>query len=262
MILAATCATLASLLAANPQGGMTVTLEGDCGPIEIAQSFPTRVTIAAEHATVKGLALTGRNITWRGGILTATDGMAGNARRGYAVYVGGQDITVTQATITDARMGMVITNARNIRVASNRFWRLRSDGLHTSRTVNLTIESNDFSEFIPLPTDHPDAIQMRDGVTNARIRGNVVRGEAQGIAQMDTTGDLPLALITISGNRVSVAMYHQITLGNCTSCRIEGNLVRRGHPERKAVIRAGQATRCGNDVQDEPGDGACSTVSL
>lgn len=255
MIFAA-CASLAAILA-TAQGGETIALEGDCGPIEIAQSFPRRVTIAAEHATVKGLALTGRNITWRGGILTATDGMTGTARRGYAVYVSGQDITVSSATITDARMGMVVTNARNVGVYNSRFWRLRSDGLHTSRTVNLSIEGNTFSDFRPLATDHPDAIQMRDGVTNARIRGNVVRGDAQGIAQMDTTGDLPLALITISGNRVSVAMYHQITLGDCTGCGIEGNVVRRGHPERKAVIRAGSAVRCGNDVQDEKPDAPC-----
>lgn len=255
-ILAATCTTLAAMLA-TAQGGETIALEGDCPSIEIAATPPKRVTIAAEHATVKGLVLSGGNVTWRGGIITAPEGMTGTARAGYAVTITGRDIAVSDATITDARMGMVITGARNVGVFNNRFWRLRSDGLHTSRTVNLTVRGNDFAGFLPIAGDHPDAIQMRDGVVNTRIEENVVRGNAQGIGQMDMAGDLPLLGVLVARNRLAVEQYHTITLTSCTGCRIEGNLVRRGREDRKAVIRAGEAVRCGNDVQDDKSDGTC-----
>lgn len=281
-ILAATCATLAAMLAAA-QPGDTVKLQGDCGEIVVANRFPRVVTIDARKANVKGLRITGANITILGGVFAAPAGMDGFAGGGYAIDIrGARDIRITSALVTNAKKGIVLAEARNVTIDANHFWRLREDGIIVSRTENLVIERNRFTEFQPRPThcnvggvvtqglakracagtwtdgNHADAVQMRDGVVNARIRSNTAEGDMQGgIGQFDTTGDAPLERVLIEGNRVKVSGFHSITLDSCIGCAIRNNIVRRGHPERRAVIRPGTATRCGNDAQDEKSDGAC-----
>lgn len=255
MILAS-CATLSALIA-SAQGGETFRLEGACGSIEIARDFPSAVTIEAPSASVRGLVLSGSNIVWRGGTIAAPAGMAGTAGEGYAVHIIGRRIAVEGALITDARMGMVIAGAAEIAIRGNRFWRLRSDGINVSRTEGLVVSGNSFTEMRPGPGDHPDAVQLRDGVRDAMIEYNWVRGDTQGIAQMDKKGDAPLERIVVRRNSVQVEQYHAVTLSECRECRIEDNAVRRGRPDRKAVIRAGEAARCGNAAEDEKRDRRC-----
>ena len=280
-ILAATCATLAAILA-TAQPGDTVKLSGDCGEIAVANRYRARVTIDASKASVAGLKLSGTNIAWVGGVLVAPDGMDGFASRGYAVVIAGTGIRLSKALITDAKKGIVIDRARNVVVDNNKFWRLREDGIIASRLVNAQFDDNAFSAFLPRKTrceladgtvtegvaqrdcagtwtdgNHADAIQMRNGVISARIRRNTIAGDMQGIGQFDTTGDLPLERVLIEGNRVAGSQFHQITLYDCLGCRIERNVVRRGDPSRRAVIRPGTATTCGNDVEGERPDPLC-----
>lgn len=280
-ILAATCLTLQAMLALA-QPGETVKLEGDCGEITIANRFPRVVTIDASKASVKGLRLTGENITWLGGVLVAPDGMDGFAARGYAVTIGGTNIRLAFALITDAKKGMVIDQARNVTVEQNKFWRFREDGIIASRWVNGSIEGNVFSEVQPRPTrcdvagtvteglpqrdcrgtwtdgSHADGVQLRNGVVNVRIRLNSVAGDFQGgIGQYGTTGDLPIERVLIEANAMRVTGYNSVTLEDCLGCRIERNAIARGTPGRRVPIRPATATHCGNEVEGEKADGGC-----
>jgi Right handed beta helix region len=222
--------------------------------------------------------VTGGNIRWRGGRLAAKDGAHGFAGNGYAVriYNGAANVNFEGVTVTAAKKGIVIDQARNISIVDSRFVALGEDGMIVSRVNGLTVARNQFGQTIGKPTEcmvngrtqlavirrncagvwkdgyHADALQMRNGVVNARISDNLVEGKTQGLTQMDTTGDAPLQNVTIERNIVRTDNYHHITLGNCIGCVITGNRVERAVGSQiKAVIRPGTARRCGNTAQDE-----------
>lgn len=283
MPILATCASLAAVLA-TANGGETIALRGNCQTIKIVRVFPKTVTIDAEKAQVGGLVLNGANIRWSGGRLSAPDGLDGRGPLGYAVLIrGGRNIRIERAVVTAAKKGMVVDKARDVAIDRVQFTRLREDGIIASQTSGLTVTNSLFAGSIPHPTrcqlpsgaivtglprrdckgiwsdgNHADAVQMRNGVNNVRIANNIVRGQTQGIAQMATVGDAPLTRVVIENNRVETSAFHQITLGDCADCTIRNNIVRREKGwEKRAVIRAGKATRCGNQAQDEARDGAC-----
>lgn len=277
MTLTATCATIAAMLA-SAQGGEVITLKGNCGPVTIARRYPRQVTINGTGATVAGLVVSGSNVRWRGGTLSAKGGAHGFAGNGYGVLIHQRaaNIALEGVTVTAAKKGIVIDEARNISVVDSRFTAVGEDGMIVSRVNGLTIARNKFGQTIGKPTEclvngkirfalpkrdcagvwkdgyHPDAVQMRNGVVNAVISGNLVEGKIQGITQMDTTGDAPLENIVIKSNIVRTDNYHHITLGNCIGCAITNNIVQRAAgSQKRAIIRPGMARRCGNKVQDE-----------
>lgn len=278
----ATCATLAAVLAAAP-GGSTIALRGDCARVTIARSFPSMVTVDASKARVSGLALRGANLRWVGGTLSAPGGPDAKGPPGYALLIAGRNIRLEGATVTGARKGIVIDKASNVAIDRVKFWRLREDGIIASQTKGLTVTNSQFTESLPRPSvctgpdgrrtegvgkrncrgewidgNHADAVQMRHGVTDARIAFNTISGPTQGITQMDTTGDAPLQRVVIENNRIETSAFHQITLTECTDCVIRSNRVRAEKGwARRAVIRPGRATRCGNDVADDLPDRAC-----
>ena len=283
MPILATCASLAAVLA-SADGGEAISLRGDCPTIIIARAYPRPVIIDAGKSRVDGLVLSGANIRWSGGTISAPGGMDANGPAGYAVLIrGARNIRVERAVVTGAKKGMVIDKARNVTIARVEFTRLREDGIIASRTAGLTVASSSFADFLPRPSrcispagvvatavarrdctgtwidgNHADAVQLRDGVSDARIAGNSVRGPIQGITQMDTRGDAPLARVVVEGNRIETSAYHQITLTECADCSIRRNVVRRERGwDKRAIIRPGKAERCGNDTQDEARDPAC-----
>ena len=284
MLIAATCSTFAAMIA-YASGGDTISLTGNCGTIEISRQFPSTVYIDATKATVQGLRITGSRVHWWGGRISAPGGMDAIGLPGYAVKISGQGIRVKSAIITNAKKGMVIDQASSVLVDRNQFWRLREDGIIASRTSKLTVSLNKFSESKPLPTrcvlssgavvlglasrdcggtwtdgNHADAVQMRDGMTDVTIADNTVSGETQGMAQMDTSGDLPLRNIVIRNNTIVTDGYHRITLTTCYGCAITNNVVKKAlGSTKKAVILPGSASRCGNFAEDEKvSDGPCA----
>lgn len=276
MLIAATCNTFLAMIA-YASGGDTITLTGNCGTIEISRQFPSTVYIDATKATVQGLRISGSRVHWWGGRISAPGGMDAIGVPGYAVKITGQAIRVKSAIITNARKGMVIDQASSVLVDRNQFWRLREDGIIASRTSKLTVLLNNFSESKPLPSrcvlsdgtvvlglasrdcggtwtdgNHADAVQMRNSMTDVTIADNTVSGETQGMAQMDTTGDLPLRNVVIRNNTIVTDGYHRITLTACYDCAIRNNVVRKAlGSTKKAVILPGLATRCGNFAEDE-----------
>lgn len=283
MFIAATCTTIAAMLS-YASGGDTITLTGNCGQIEISKTYAKALTIDAAGAKVRGLRITGQNVVWNGGVISAPGTLDTTGPNGYAVKISGRNIVLKGATITAAKKGLVIDGAVAVRIEKNRFWRLREDGIIASDSKALTVTHNSFSESRPLPStctaphggvtyglaarkcagtwkdgNHADAVQMRNGIENAFIAHNTVQGETQGIAQMDTAGDRPLRAVTIRSNTIATDGYHRITLTQCLGCVIRDNTVRKAPGStKKAVILPGKATRCGNFAEDEKvSDGVC-----
>lgn len=275
----ATCTTLAAILAAA-QGGETITLAkgSDCPTVIIKRHFPKRVSVNADGAVVRGLWVRdGGNLLWKSGRIEAAKGMTGAGAEGYAVQLlRAADVQLEGVLVTNARMGVVIDGGQRITITDSRLWRLRSDGVHAARVDGLTVARNRFSETQPVPGrcamgesitssvarrdcrgawidgDHPDAIQVRDGVRNLTIAYNNIRGMTQGAAQMAATGAAPLINVVVEHNDVAVDAYHPITMGNCTNCRIRFNTVKRspGSTKKARIIAGPGVVECGNTVQD------------
>lgn len=283
----ATCATIAAALA-SAKGGETITLRGECGVVKVAKAFPddAPLTIDATGSTLS-LEVTNkaRNIILRGGTLRATGGTTGVAMAGYGALIRGARITFEGVGVTASKKGIVTDQASAVSVLNSRFYGLGDDGIIANLTAGLDVRGNTFVDFRPTPTtcttptsvvrglssraciaqggtwrdgSHPDAVQMRNAVTDATIADNVVFADIQGFAQMDSKGDLPLQRITIARNRVTAGGHHITLGGNCVDCRIEANVVARYRADGyKAVVRPGSARRCGNVVQDEKPDSGC-----
>lgn len=281
MTIAATCATIALALA-SAKGGETINLKGDCGPMTVAKVYPKQVTVNAGGATVRGLVIRATNLRWRSGTLAASGGYAAPSGAGYGVLIrGAAKVRIEGVLVTDANRGIVIDNSRDVTIADSRFARYGADAIIASAVKGFTVVRNRFSQVIGKATEcttaggvvyglakrdcagawvdgwHADATQMRNGITDALIADNVVEGMTQGITQMDSVGDAPLERVQVERNRVSADAHH-ITLTDCLGCTIRGNIVRRFPGSKwRAVIRAGMARRCENDVQDEKPDGGC-----
>ncbi len=282
MSISATCATILGVLAAA-KGGEAIALKGDCPRITITRSYSRPVTIQADGASVRGLAITGgRNISWRGGTISAPQGPHAAGPDGYGVLIrDAAKVSITGAVITNAKKSVVLDGAREVTINDNRFQHYGEDGVIASNTKGLTILRNTFADQIGKPTEctaagkitlglsrrdcvalggawvdgyHNDAVQMRNGVADVLIAHNQVEGRTQGITQMDKKGDAPLENVRIEFNTVRTDGYHPITLGTCVSCSIRQNEVRRAKgSSKKSVIRAQPGTMvCGNTVPDMP----------
>jgi nitrous oxidase accessory protein NosD len=274
-IVTATPATLPAALAAAAPGDTIKLAAGDYAPVAIKRrSFAPGILIDARRATVAGVNIEGSaGIRWMGGTLRASGGMDGNAAAGYAVrLVESADVTVQGVTITLARKGMMLAGGRNIAIRGNSFTGLREDGIIATRTARLTISRNNFTDFRPWPTscaadgaityggprracagvwkdgNHPDAIQIYDGIDGALITGNTITGGMQGIGQMGNATSKPMQGVQVTGNTVRTAAYHSISLYDCARCRITGNDIGNLTPGRKSPVRflAPGTTACGN----------------
>ena len=289
-MISATCATIAAILA-SASGGETIRLAtGTCAPITVARNYASRVLVDATGATLKGLRVTGGgNLTWRGGTIQAADGAAGVAVGGYGVYLrGATNVTIENVKLTAAKKAMVLDGATLIVIANNLFDKVGEDGIIASGSSRVNVIGNIFQNTLGKPTVctflngtapglsqrdcvargglwvdgyHPDAIQMRNGMNGVLVSGNTVKGDSQGITQMDTPGDAPLRSVQIDRNTVAVDAGHSITLGdNCVNCTIRWNTVTRGVGSTfKTAVRPGAALACGNKVQDvQTGTAACA----
>jgi hypothetical protein len=276
---------MALLISAH--GGETINLKrgSECSKLTIKRTYPSAVTINAEGSVVHGLIITGGNIRWRAGTITAPGGIHGVAGDGYgALLRGAVNVRFAGVLFTAADRGIVLDRAKHIDVADSRFLQLGSDGIIANASQQLVISGNRFGETNATPTHcatatsiaiglsrrdciarggswkdgtHPDAVQMRNGVTDVLLTSNVVEGKTQGLTQMDTIGDAPLERIRIERNTITTDAGHKATLKRCIDCFIRWNVIKRPPGSTwKAVIVPGSATVCGNTT--EKPDPACS----
>jgi hypothetical protein len=289
---AATCATLPAAVATAP-GGSTINLAkgSACENLVLKRTVPGQVTINAGRSIARGVTFGGSGIYWRSGAIVAPKGVTGKAGEVYGVLIRGyvgkptSKIRIEGVAFGLSRKAIVIDTASDITITKNRFDGVGEDGVIASAVTRLTVTGNTFRNVVGKPTScttaggvipglarrdceaqggawtdgfHADAVQMRNGVTDALIADNDINADTQGITQMDTIGDAPLVRVRVERNSVTATIHH-ITLGaNCVDCLIRGNTIRRYKPTSyKAVIRPGAARRCANDTVDEPRDVAC-----
>lgn len=285
-LIAATCAGIAAALASAP-GGSVIKLSGDCPAVTIVRDYTPAITIDAGTATVRGLAIRGAGVLWRGGTLRAPNGMDARGPSGYGAYVrGARRITFEDATFTDARKGLVIDQSDDVKVRKSRFVALREDGIIASATRNLEVIRSEFTGSLPKPStcalaggvenglrrrdcdarggawadgNHADAVQLRDAIVGAVIGWNRIEGETQAIGQMDAPTDRPLADVQIVGNHIRTTSGHSITLGHCEGCSIIDNDVARVGPGKTVLRFKPEMTKaCGNRVANGgPGRERC-----
>ena len=272
--IAATCATIAAILM-SAQGGEVISFKGDCQQVKISRVFPKRVTVNAGGSKVRGLVITGGNVRWRSGSIVAPGGAFASGGSGYGVTLrGAVNVRLDGVLITDANRGIVMDNAKSITIADSRFLKLGADGIIANASQGVQIARNLFAEVLGKPTEcsvanavqlglsqrdcltlggswkdgyHPDAVQLRNGMKDVAIIGNVVEGATQGLSQMDSPADAPLERVRIEHNTILTDAGHKATLKKCIDCFIRWNTIRRPEGSTwKAVILPGSATVCGN----------------
>ena len=276
--------TLAQTLDTARPGDTIVLQSGNYRNIVIKRIFATPITVDASGSTIRGLAISGGGVVWKSGTIIAPKGTNGVGPDVYGALVTGTNVTFSGVTFSSSRKALVLDRAKKITISDSFFRGVGEDGIIASRTEGLTVVRNTFDRTVGKPTSctipsgvvrglsrrdcqkrrgrwidgfHADAVQMRNGVTDALIADNVVNANTQGLTQMDTIGDAPLRRFRNERNSVT-ATIHQVTLGACIDCVIRANMIRRYRPaNHRAIIRPGRAKRCENDTVDEPRDGRC-----
>jgi hypothetical protein len=280
MALLATCLSIGAVLA-SAKGGEQIRLTGRCASIQIDRQYGAPISIDASGALVRGLTIKGGNIRWSGGTIEAPEGPYAGGPNGYAVNLmrGAANISFDNVLFTNANRGIRADGINGLSVTNSRFLELGSDGIIASASSNLLIAGNRFADTKARPTqcatvdgvqlglsrracvaeggtwkdgDHPDAVQLRHGVKDARLAKNVVEGRTQGLSQMAGRGDDPLERIVIEDNVIITDFPHKASLSACTDCVVRRNTARRPKGSKwKAYFSSGPAFRCGN-IEDDP----------
>ncbi len=279
-----TCAGLAAAISAALSGA-TITLEpgSDCSAFRVRdRDFGNAgLTLVLDGATVRGIEiLRSKGVRVQGGTLRAPDGLYGAGKLGYSMRIKDSAyVTVQDAVITDARIGMVIGDSSNIRVRDNEFSGLRSDGVDIVRTSHTLVENNRMFDFTPIPRtctysdgtvlvawisqancegdggvwvdgDHPDGVQMWDSVTDVRVIGNELSGDMQGIGRLGPLGS-GIFRIVVDDNRMNLRFPRGISLEDCNDCQAVGNDVQSnddGQYPTRILTTGSTGTFCGNVV--------------
>jgi parallel beta-helix repeat protein len=225
-------------------------LEGLITDLRITENFDDPVTYIAHDATIKGLTITGSNVSIVGGNIEAIDGSDGRGTLGYGINLrGAKNIRLSGLRIRNSDRGIVVDNCDGLIVDSCDV-SVRQDGIIANRGQNYQFTNNRFHGFYPRPTtckigdeirtglsrrdceaiggawtdgDHSDAIQIRNGIRNMVIAGNRIEGIHQGIGQMDGSTDLPLDNVLVIGNDVRVTGFHSVTIPRCSNLQVIGN---------------------------------------
>ncbi|MES3026271.1 MAG: right-handed parallel beta-helix repeat-containing protein [Pseudomonadota bacterium] len=128
--------------------------------------------------------------------------------------IGVQDssnIRITNSEFQQLARGISVSRSSDIVVSGNDLHDLRTTGFVAAEVVGIKISDNSFTNFKPLPDDHPDAIQfMTSGTTtvsrNIEILNNIITkgtgAPTQGIFLRDEVGTLHYENLTIAGNMV------------------------------------------------------------
>lgn len=282
------CAALAIALA-NPVGGQSYTLAEDCRgragkpALVIRNVFRRPVSITAHGRTVYGIVFDGGgNLRWTGGRIEAPGGsgsqQTGTGPAHYGILLRrAQDVVFDAVSLSNARKAIVFSDeSRGLTVVNSRCFGEVEDCLIASGGQGLVFSRNHAGPFTthhgrclagarPAPALsrrtclgrgarwqggwHSDVVQLRNGIRDVVIEGNVIETTGQGLTQMDKPTDAPIGNVRIAGNQI-LAGRHGITLGRCNGCAITGNVLRTamGHLGWKAVILPGDAKACGNTV--------------
>lgn len=248
-----TCAALAAALAqAQPPQTLVLKPGEACPTVRIAQVYPKTVTVVADGASIAGLLITGGNLVWRGGTISAPGGPVGaKAAAGYGVNItGGQRVTIEGATVTNAVKGMTVRRGSDdVTVRNVRFTGTLGDGINvTSGRVLVTGCTFDFDK---RPDGyHQDAVQwFGEQLTGPiEIRDSLVKGGMQGFGGLGKRPDgVPVKIVN---NRIETSVPRAVSVKR-ESGEVIGNVIGDGDQKWMANIFMGPAIRaCGNTAVD------------
>lgn len=145
-----------------------------------------------------------------------------------------QSVEISGSQFHDFWHGLGFMNVSNVRIASNQFYDLRTDGIRGGGMSDSVIEGNYLTDFHPAPLDHPDGIQLwtndqKASARNITIRNNIVargRGIAtQGIFIRDQGQLLPYFNVSITNNIVVGGRSNGIATENMKSVTFDSNVV-------------------------------------
>lgn len=145
-----------------------------------------------------------------------------------------ENVSVRNSEFHELANAVTHLDSNGVTFEGNYFHDLRMDGIRGGGTSNLSIVNNYFTDFYPIPGDHPDAIQVWNTNTSVSARdiliaGNVVmRGEgepAQGIFVKAEQSGLPYYGLKITDNIVVGSLYNGIYVRGGVGVSMEGNTV-------------------------------------
>ncbi|MES3026265.1 MAG: right-handed parallel beta-helix repeat-containing protein [Pseudomonadota bacterium] len=159
------------------------------------------------------------------------DGNTGNDGQGLGV-LRSKDVQVTGSEFHQLHRALSMSQSENLLIAESKFHDLRTTGFVGAELTNVEILRNNFSNFSPVPNDHPDAIQFLTSGTkqvtrNITVQGNLISrgtGEpSQGIFFKDEVGTLPYEDVKIRDNLVLGTGYGGIYVIGARNLVATGN---------------------------------------
>lgn len=182
------------------------------------------------------------NITFDG---VSMHSAAGNVMDGNGVFIrGGSDITVKNSDIGYLEGGISHLNSERLNFSNNTIHNISNDGIRGGGSSYVTIDGNKFTNFFSAQYDHNDAIQFWTANTDAPVHdltitnNTFVRGAGnavQGIFMQAGSAEMAWDKVTITGNALSGAAYHGITLDYVKNSVISDNLVQ-GYKDMQSWI--------------------------
>lgn len=157
------------------------------------------------------------------------------ANDGIGLYVvNSSNVQLMGSSFRDLFRGATFEKNTNVTVSANNFQMLRSDGVDVGAINGITIDKNYFSNFHPVGSDHPDAIQFwqvnqTTGSSNITITNNTVLPGAgvgtQGIFISDPNAVGYSNLLIQNNLLYGNDQYHGISVDGGHGVQILGNTV-------------------------------------
>ncbi|WP_372785091.1 nitrous oxide reductase family maturation protein NosD [Phenylobacterium sp.] len=153
-------------------------------------------------------------------------------------------VSITGSDFSKIGSGIGHVHDSGLTVSNNTFHDLQTDGVFGAGSSHVVISGNSFSNFHPLPGDHPDAIQLwgnTDGSpgNDVTISNNIItRGSGdviQGIFIESTDN------VTITGNALTGTMYNGISVSTTDHAVISGNFVQGFTDMDSRIVVRGQS---------------------
>jgi len=201
------------------------------------------VNVAVNGSASKGVVVTSSsNISMSGLTVHGTSG----SDEGVGMLIrSSQGITVSGSDFSKLGAALGHQDSNGVTISHNNFHDIQTDGVLGAGSSHVVVDANTFSDFHPLPGDHPDAIQFFGGTTGVdgsdiTVSNNVItRGSGdpiQGIFVEATHN------ITIIGNAITGTAYNGISLSTTDGALVQDNFVQGFADMGSRIITRGESS--------------------
>ena len=201
------------------------------------------VDVAVNGSWAKGVTvMSSANISMSGltvhGVTGVDEGVGVSVRNS-------QGITVSSSDFTKVGSGIGFADSSNLTFAHNTFHDLETDGIFGGGSSHVVVDGNAFSDFHPMPGDHPDAIQFFAGTggvhgSDITVSNNVITRGAGEVIQgifVEATDN-----ITIVGNAMTGTAYNGISLSTTSGALVQDNFVQGFADMGSRIITRGESS--------------------